>query len=187
MRHTFLLAAIALAAHTASLWASDLAAAARIRWVTSGSPSAPTVGYAVTILNDTLVARGEHDSADTALPLRSLASLELSRGRHNQSARYALVGACAGALTGAGAVWIVGAVVDETIHQFGVRSENRSKLSDYAPAMLVGAGVGAGVGAALGAYRLGPERWEIVPLAGGRFGAVIETGPELRVGLTARF
>jgi hypothetical protein len=168
-------------AHASSL----LAPGARIRWVSATGSDRPTVGRAVTVTSDTLTAVSDRDSSSHVMAFSSLASLEVSRGRRNQSLRYAFSGAAGGAGLAVAIAWIVGAAVEESANQtLGVRPEGKT---DYTSAALIGGGIGAAAGAIVGAVRKGPERWEPVSAADRRLGILIRAGARPALGLALRY
>ena len=167
--------------------AAQPAPGTRIRWVAAAEPARLVVGKAVALSSDTLFAEGVRDSSSYVLPLSSLASLEVSRGRPSRSPRYALGGAVVGSLTAVAfvriALWAANEVVTDAT---GVRVEQKDE-SNYVPAALIGAGLGAGLGAVIGAVRRGPEAWESVDVAGSRVGVMFRIGGNSALGLSVRF
>jgi hypothetical protein len=167
--------------------AAHLAPGARIRWVAVAEPARLLVGKEIALRSDTLFAEGVSDSPSYALPLSSLASLEVSRGRQSRSPRYALMGAVVGSLT---VVAVVRLALKATSEVFtdatGLRVEQKDEFN-YVPAALIGAGLGATCGAVIGAVRRGPETWESVDLSQSPVGVIFRIGGNPALGLSLRF
>ena len=167
-------AAAFLFAPLTSATAQNLAPGTRVR-VKSPSVVAPVTGSFQGMRRDTLVVIEDDATAQvwnftTSTIERIEVSGGMQRGNRKQMAKWGLLGA----LTGAGAGWLLAATLE---------AGGDAEYNDAASAA-VGAAIGAGLGVAYG-YRLVEERWSSVPIPG-RVGVLPMRGG-VRVSYSASF
>ena len=157
MRITLTLLAAAFAAPVAAAQpVSDwpVAAGSRVRVLSPVLGKRHVTGSAVTATSDTLVFRAERESTSTAIPTPNIVKMDIARGTHTNTGRFAFGGFLLGALVGAA----IGAATTPPPCQ---NCLDFSQQSAALGAGLVGGVAGALVGASIG--KRPSETW--VPVA----------------------
>ena len=157
---TALLAAVlvvsGVAAATAQQVVPALVAQARVRITAPGFRGQAVVGRLVSLQADSVLLLEEGATAPTALPMRDVRTLEVSRGKKGQ----ATAGAVSGGLLGG----IVGLVIGNAAAD---RCKAEPHFLDFcelnvAGGLFAGMGVGAVVGAVVGS-QIRVEQWQTIP------------------------
>ena len=119
---------------------------ARLRVTLKGTPPTILVGTVDRVAGDTLHLRVPYRGQTVPLPLMTVASTEISRGRHSRAAKGALIGGGIGVAVG--------------LLAFDMADPNPDLRARWG--ILFGL-MGAGTGALIGAQSRS-EKWEMVPL-----------------------
>lgn len=150
--------------------AGPLATGTRIRVRLNTTPPTTLVGTVDALRNDTLSLRLEAESR--VLPLSSINTLDVSRGRHSNAGKGAVIGGASLGLLGLAA----GAACGEGIGC----PEGAGQVALVAG---VSAAFGAGMGALIG-WMGSSERWEAVPLTTVRVAPVSLNGVGITLSLS---
>ena len=108
------------------------------------------------------------------IPLERVATFEVSRGRHSNAGRGALIGSAVG--LGLGLIASIESASEDD-------SFVETSTGEYVLATFMLAAMGGGLGAAVGAMTHS-EEWEVVPVA--RLTVTRGPSPDVRVGLSIR-
>ena len=124
----------------------------RIRLTATVPKEQRWLGPLVSVANETVTMNdGDTTGAIVAVPTRYVTRFEVSRGRHGNSTRFAVIG------------FVVGACVGTAIGYYTLRDTELKSPDIYAYHGLLGAGAGAVVGSAIGATSHS-EHWRALPL-----------------------
>jgi hypothetical protein len=150
------LAGLAMAVPALSQEPAPLTVGSRVRVKAEAANPHWLVGRLLALPDDSVRLHVADSGAGVALPLATLASFEVSRGRQRQTGRGAWMGAATGALLGL----ILGAATYEEC-QSCIGPDPGTGGSAILGAVIMGA-FGVGVGALIGG-NIRAERWEPVP------------------------